>query len=311
MAHRRSAHRRNPSVDQPKYAPQAAVATPSSSAAAVVPLAQISDYESDIPAYGSELAHQPPPSNRTTQELNLSVLQRHDPEVAAILSIAPYAVIYEFSPLPQPAWAKTGVEGTLFVCQLTPGPFGEDRYAAMVLNRRGLDNFEAPLMEEEDAGVEMTDEYVIISFKQGHEQKIYGVFIFSEGPGSSTADTRDVNANLMKTLATLASASRRTAERDAAEAQAQDDANGYQEETEDRPAQSTLPDARRQHISLQQLFGQQRAQDASFSVRTHNLDGSIEGTGGPAFVQNGHSIASPQEVNVIGSLFRRAGIGMG
>ncbi|RMZ78587.1 hypothetical protein DV738_g3778, partial [Chaetothyriales sp. CBS 135597] len=205
MAHRKTAHRRNPSVDQPKYAPQTASSS-SVAAVAAVALAQTSDYESDIPAYGTELAHKPPPSNRTTQELNLSVLRRHDPEVASILSIAPYAVIYEFSPLPEPAWAKTGIEGTLFVCQLTPGPVGEDRYSAMVLNRRGLDNFEAPLMEEEDAGVEMTDEYVIISFKQRHEQKIYGVYIFSEGPGSSTADTREVNANLMKTLATLASA---------------------------------------------------------------------------------------------------------
>ncbi|RMZ91237.1 hypothetical protein DV736_g1554, partial [Chaetothyriales sp. CBS 134916] len=270
-------------------------------------------YESDNQVYLSEHAHQPPPSNRTTQELNLSVLQRHDSEVAAILSIAPYAVIYEFSPLPEPAWAKTGVEGSLFICQLSPGPMGEDRYTAMVLNRRGLDNFRAPLIEEEDAGVEITDEYVIISFKQGPDQKIYGVFIFSEGPGSSTADTREVNANLMKTLATLASASRRTAERDAAEAQAQD-ANSYLQETDNPSADSTLAAARGQHISLQQLFGQQqRAQDASFSPKMHHVDGSVDATGatdGPTFHQNSHPL-QPQQPDVIGDLFRKAGIGLG
>ncbi|RMZ80556.1 hypothetical protein DV737_g2932, partial [Chaetothyriales sp. CBS 132003] len=311
MAHRRTAHRRNPSVDQPKYAPQAASSPVASGQLAAQPsaLAQVSDYESDNQAYLSEHGHQRPPSTRTTQELNLGVLQRHDREVAAILSIAPYAVIYEFSPLPEPAWAKTGVEGSLFICQLTPGPVGEDRYSAMVLNRRGLDNFGAPLIEEEDAGVEITDEYVIISFKQGPEQKIYGVFIFSEGPGSSTADTRSVNAHLMKTLATLASASRRTAERDAAEAQAQN-ANGYGQEADDRAADSTLPAGRGQHISLQQLFGQQRAQDASFSARTHNLDGSIDAPDAPAFPQNGHPLQPPPP-DVIGDLFRKAGIGMG
>jgi len=226
-----------------------------------------SDYESDYQGYQSDYPTKPPPPNRTNEELNLSVLKRHNHEISAILSIAPYAVVYEFSALPQPEWTKTGVEGSLFICELAPGMYGEDRYSAIVLNRRGLDNFEAELREGENAGVEITGEYVIISFKQGNEQKIYGVYIFHDIPGTSTEHAQTLNGELMKSLADHAGASRQVVEA-AAKAAVARHTNGHVKQENAPPTDH--------QITLQQLFGQQRAVDAGWSIRAHNLDSSSQ-----------------------------------
>jgi hypothetical protein len=254
----------------------------------------VSDYESDNQGYQSDYPTKPPPPDRTNEELNLSVLKRHNPQINSILSIAPYAVVYEFSPLPQPEWTKTGIEGSLFICELTPGSYGEDRYSTIVLNRRGLDNFEAELREGENAGVEITGEYVIISFKEGHEQKIYGVYIFHDGPGTSTENAMQLNGELMKSLADHAGASRQAAEAAASAATAQH-TNGHIQQAED-----ALPSAG-QRTTLQQLFGQQRANDAGFSVRGHEYDGQVQ--------QPPQSIFPQQQPDVLRDLFRRAGLG--
>jgi hypothetical protein len=251
----------------------------------------------------SDYPTKPPPRDRTNAEVNLSVLRRHNSEILSILNIAPYAVIYEFSPLPEPTWSKTGIEGSLFINQLTVGPYGEDRYNAIILNRRGLENFEVPLIEGENAGVEVTEEYVIISFKQGHELKIYGVYIFSEGVGTSTAQTRELTAELMKTLAVQSGASRQAAEAAAAEARAQH-TNGHVKEAEATLEEQGMGAPMGRQISLQQLFGQQRADDASFSARAHNVDGPTEYSNpmpGPP---------QDQQPNALLNLFRQAGIGM-
>ena len=135
--------RRQASVDSPRYPPQPSVRE-SSQQPSFQHILQTSDYESDNPAYLSDLTPQPQRATRTNDELNLAVLRRHNPEISSILSIAPYAVIYTFSPHPQPAWIKSGTEGSLFICQLVPGPqLGDDRYIAIVLNRRGLEMFQA------------------------------------------------------------------------------------------------------------------------------------------------------------------------
>ncbi|EXJ93118.1 hypothetical protein A1O3_01675 [Capronia epimyces CBS 606.96] len=317
MSYRRPGNsRRQQSVDFPRYPPMSSTtqtqaqhpqdATPPTSIP--MPLAQppiqASDYESDYQGYQSDYPLKPPPPDRTNEELNLSVLRRINPAISSILSIAPYAVVYEFSPAPQPEWTKTGVEGSLFICELTPGRYGEDRYCAIVLNRRGLDNFEAELREGENAGVEVTGEYVIISFKEGHEQKIYGVYIFHDAPGSSTEHAQKLNGDLMKSLADHAGASRQAAEAAASAAVAQH-TNGHMQQAEEilqhHQANAALPG---QQISLQQLFGQQRAADASWSVRTHNLDGAQPHSATGMAPQE----AAPQRPDVLGDLFRRAGI---
>ncbi|KAK7894154.1 hypothetical protein LTR67_006857 [Exophiala xenobiotica] len=322
MSHRRIGNsRRQQSVDFPRYPPmpQAQTQQPTYSATplpAPMPLPPFqpailaSDYESDNQGYQSDYPTGPPPPNRTNEELNLSVLKRHNPEISSILSIAPYAVVYEFSPMPQPEWTKIGVEGSLFICELVPGKYGEDRYSAIVLNRRGLDNFEAELREGENAGVEITGEYVIISFKEGHEQKIYGVYVFHE-PGSSTENAQALNGELMKSLADHAGASKQAAEAAASAAVAQHmDGHIQQAEQALHSQQATAPTSG-QPISLQQLFGQQRASDAAWSVRAHNLDGSHQQSApAPTNGQQNDNVprSGPQQSDVLGDLFRRAGL---
>jgi hypothetical protein len=268
-----------------------------------------SDYESDYQGYQSDYVPQRPPPSRTNEELNLSVLKRHNPEISSILSIAPYAVVYEFSPVPNPEWTKTGVEGSLFICELVPGKLGEDRYSAIVLNRRGLDNFDAELREGENAGVEITGDYVIISFKQGHEQKIYGVYIFHDVPGSSTEHAQQLNGELMKSLADHAGASKLAAEA-AASAKVAQHTNGHMQQAEQslQNQQASAP-ANGHQISLQQLFGQQRASDSGWSVRAHTLDGSQEQA--PTSSQQDLPSTQPyfQQPDVLGDIFRRAGFG--
>ncbi|OAL35586.1 hypothetical protein AYO20_05205 [Fonsecaea nubica] len=266
------------------------------------PAVQVSDYESDNQGYQSDYPIKPPPPNRTNEELNLSVLKRHNPQISSILSIAPYAVVYEFSPLPQPEWTKTGVEGSLFICELTPGIYGEDRYSAIVLNRRGLDNFEAELREGENAGVEITGDYVIISFKEGYEQKIYGVYIFHDGPGTSTEHAQKLNGELMKSLADHAGVSRQAAEAAASAATAQH-TNGHilQAEQSLQNQQGSAPGPGQQ-ISLQQIFGQQRSDDAAWSVRAHEYDGRIQPPPQPG-------LPGLQQPDVLTDLFRKAGFG--
>ena len=149
----------------------------------------------------------------------------------------------------------------------------------LVLNRRGLNNFDAGLESGED--VELTEEYVILKINgqddSGGTQdnatkaapgdaRIYGLWIFSEPPPSSTAETRTINAQVIKECAVHAEESRRLAvERQAA----QRGPNGLREqELRDEEAPGSVPMDRQ--ISLKELFGQQREQDDEWSVKMHS-----------------------------------------
>ncbi len=157
-----------------------------------------SDHESDLNNL-SDFA--PPPSaTRTNTELNFSVIRRYIPSVTSIISIAPYAVVYLFSPTSQ-QWEKSGTEGTLFVCQLSETEAGADRFSVIVLNRRGLSNFQVDLLNEED--VQVTNDYLILRVNDAGAgiQRIYGLWIFSEPPPSSTAKTRTIIAQIIRDCA--------------------------------------------------------------------------------------------------------------
>ncbi|KAI9659164.1 MAG: hypothetical protein M1831_003746 [Alyxoria varia] len=188
-----------------------------------------------------------PNLKRTTSTLNLAVLKRHHPTVTSILSTAPYAAVYAFSP-DSSTWEKIGVEGTMFVVQLESSTSlngdttnsetdadndEEEHYAVIVLNRKSLANFRIDLAREDY--VEITDEYVIVQGKpqvftqendeqqdsngQGHDQQpaapsqeqelaIYGLWIFTEPPPSSTSETRNIMARLIHECAVRAEKSR-------------------------------------------------------------------------------------------------------
>lgn len=272
---------------------------------------QPSDYESDTPYYFSDTQQQhaaaemlPPPPTRSNEELNISVLRRHNPAISSILSLAPYAVVYVFSPETR-QWEKSGVEGSMFVCQLTQGSWGEERYGVFVLNRRGLNNFDIRLTDGEN--VEITEEYVILKKDEdnavgdeGPSSQIYGLWIFSEPPPNSTAETRTLNAQVIKECAVHAGESLKLA-RERVEAEQQ---NGHHQEL-----YSSVPMGRQ--MSLKELFGQQRAQDDEWSVKVHS-PGPVEPEQQP-FWGSQAPVSTPAPAqqaggDVLGDLFRRAGL---
>ncbi|KAJ1555341.1 mRNA-decapping enzyme 1B [Cladochytrium tenue] len=84
------------------------------------------------------------------RQANLSVLRRHDAAVSEIVDLATYVVVYNFDPERQ-AWARRGVEGTLFVVRRAVAPW----YSLVVLNRLALENFTvglSPSMEIQTTG---------------------------------------------------------------------------------------------------------------------------------------------------------------
>lgn len=226
---------------------------------------QASDYETDTNNIADLV---PPPPSRSNEALNLSVIRRYDSSVESILSIAPHVVVYVLSPETQ-SWGDTGIAGTLFVCQLVPSDIGAARYSLVVLNRRGLENFHTELSSGDD--VEITDEFVILQVRQteAEEPQIYGLWIFAEPPPASTAQARLVNAQLIENCAKQAEASRKLAEEQRLQASGSltYDSPG-EEQARVEEEEGSVPMGRQ--LSLRELFGQQREQDAGFSIRHHS-----------------------------------------
>jgi hypothetical protein len=206
---------------------------------------------------------------RTNEQLNHSVLHRYYPHVSQILSIASYTVLYQFSPEAS-SWVKLEIEGTLFICELSPADYGAKRFNAVILNRRGFENWEYELRSSED--VEVTSEYIILKGDVDGEDVIYGLWIFAE-QGSSTELARQDNAAVIERCAREAEESEHLALQKLAQLQengAISGGNGYtaeQDESEVEEAAESVAMGRQ--LSLRELFGQQRTQDAGFAVKHH------------------------------------------
>jgi hypothetical protein len=220
---------------------------------------------------------QPPPPTtdyaRTNEELNVRVLRRHYPHVQAILHIAPYAVLYTFSPAQQ--WEKSGVEGTLFVVNQSPevvtSPHDNllERFSVIILNRRGLDNFAAELLAPEF--IESTEEFIILS-GEDESAEGFGLWIFSDPPPSSTAHLREITAQIMIECAKRAAGSIEAVEKARAdEAVSHEEALKIDKGVLPKPASVENGDSapKGRQVSLLELFGQQREMDAGFSVHDH------------------------------------------
>ncbi|CAE7008273.1 hypothetical protein P3342_002822 [Pyrenophora teres f. teres] len=242
------------------------------------PPPQPSDYETDAPP----AVDVPLPPRRSNEELNLSVLGRIYPDVRAIEHVTPYAALYTFS-LETQQWEKMGIEGTLFICQLTPSPMGAERYCAIILNRRGLDNFYEELTSSDK--MEISDPYVII---QG--EHVYGIWIFADPPPASTANCRVETAAKMMDIADRAKASR-----DALEPPASS--------TMSRPTEAALSTPMGRQLSLRDLFGHQREQDADFSIHNHTAHPMPSSHYPPqAYLSN----PAPPQSDLLGQLFSKA-----
>lgn len=208
-----------------------------------------SDYESDA-NYLSDLPV--PPVQKSDEELNLSVLQRHNRDVISLEHVAPYAVVYQFSPESQ-QWEKCGIEGTAFVCGLLPNAGSPQRYEVTVLNRRGLNNFNLELLNATD--VEVTEEYIILNSTHDSVPHVYGLWVFSEPPPSSTSHHRAAIAHKIQECVERVEAARRLVQEEVTDGEAEDIEDGV---------------PMRREVSLKELFGQQRQQDDAWSIRSHS-----------------------------------------
>ena len=186
----------------------------------------VSDYESD--AFITEKI-EPPSLSRSDHELNLAVLKRHDPNIISLQHVSPYAVVYVFNSISQ-EWEKSGIEGTAFVCGLAPNGQCDQRFSVVVLNRRGLDNFNIEVRSSSE--VEVIDEYIILQSEEGGQLQVYGLWVYSEPPPSSTAHHRDLTAAKIQECASKAEMSRKLI--------LERDLNGYEAEMEEE----ALPMAR-------------------------------------------------------------------
>lgn len=133
--------------------------------------------------YDSEAQYTLPGTQRTREEINFSVLKRYVPSLTQILEIAASAYIYTLNNATS-EWEKTGIEGTLFVCELTASPItGTPRHCIVVLNRKGLENL---IVESgEIQAVEIQDQFLLLKFRsrEGEEEqeKILGFFMTTNG----------------------------------------------------------------------------------------------------------------------------------
>ncbi|KAI5303542.1 hypothetical protein KEM56_007442 [Ascosphaera pollenicola] len=208
--------------------------------------------------------------DRSNEELNIKVVQRYNPEVYRIMSLAPYAVVYNFN-TSAASWEKSGIEGTMFVCELVPGSLGEERYTVFVLNRRGMNNFECQLIDGSD--VELTPEYIILKIEERGDEgasesdpSIVGLWIYTEAFPNSTSDARALNAQIIKECASHAGDTLKLAkERLASE-----------RKKAQQPGDLHSPG---RTISLHEMFGQQRQQDDAWTVRAHDTSPNKEPLG--------------------------------
>ena len=208
----------------------------------------ISEYESDV----NQFAEIPRPPERTDAELNISVLQRYNPHVTSVEYIAPYGVVYVFSG--EEGWVKNDIEGSVFLCGLLPTIELAHRYAVMILNRRGLQNFDIEVPSIDN--VEITDEYIILKPEGKEDPPVFGLWIYAEPPPSSTAHHRVTLGQMINECAEKVAKAKKSAR--------QDEANENQNEVEKGVSMG-------RQLSLREVFGQQRQQDDAWSVRSHSL----------------------------------------
>lgn len=205
------------------------------------PLVQASEYESDIPNY--DLGYVPPPV-RSNPEMNLSVLQRYNPAVREILCQAANAVVYIFTP-DTGVWDKSGVEGTMFVCEQEPTyKSGEESYCLFVLNRRGLENLILDLGKTQD--VEVTPELLIMRFGGGSAekvQKVMGIWIHNN------KDDRERNSDVIQQCWNQARASKAQRDKEV-------DSMSYGVAEAQAASFDPQPEALGRRISLRDLFQQ-------------------------------------------------------
>ncbi|PVI07677.1 PH domain-like protein [Periconia macrospinosa] len=205
------------------------------------------DYGPDVPT-NMDATFLPPRSN---EELNLSVIRRHYPEVIAVHYVVSYAALYIYG-LDPPGWERTGTEGSLFVCQLAPSLQGVERFSVIMLNRKGLENFTMEIKSPDDI------EFGEFIMMQSDQNQVYGLWIMNDPPPSSTANARTELQERLEELAKRAQGSREAFEK------MRENGPSTHEQTETSIAMG-------RQLSLRELFGQPRPEQyAHIDVHTTN-----------------------------------------
>lgn len=128
--------------------------------------------------YDSEAFYVEPQQTLTRDQINANVIKKYVPSLSHIIAVGPNAVIYTFAP-DSSNWDKANIEGSMFICQLTPSSVtGGPRHCIIVLNRKGMDNLIIESAEIED--VEIKDEILILRFQSHGEIKTMGVYIHGD-----------------------------------------------------------------------------------------------------------------------------------
>ncbi|KAK4548462.1 hypothetical protein LTR36_009372 [Oleoguttula mirabilis] len=289
-------------------------------AAQLQPQPAQSDYDTETVDATETAPTLDPPPQRTNTELNLTVLRRYCPDIEHIVSIAPFAVIYAFSPDSQ-QWEKCGIEGTLFICQLTGA-----RYNAVILNRKSLDNFIKELVSADD--VEITEQYVILQAAgEDGTPQIYGLWIFSDG--ETQPSTREIIAQTIQSCAMQAQIAREVTEGNGTNGLPEEAAYGLdgtaemQEQLEEEEAVSQEAG---QQVDLLQLFGSTSAQSGQHTSAQRTAMSSAQdvpptftqpsrfistadtdffrGSGSPAVSQQQQRVPPPTQQNALLGLFK-------
>ncbi|KAF2744442.1 PH domain-like protein [Sporormia fimetaria CBS 119925] len=202
-------------------------------------------------------------------ELNNKVLRRHYPEVRTIRHITKFAKLYVMKEGSE-VWDTApdgGVEGSLFVCELEPLPTCTERFALVILNRRGLNNFHWEITcSEDDIAVEGN----VINIRAESVQKIFGLWIWEHNK-----EAVHNAAEELLDCAYRAEQSRRKCE--------------HAEKSEALRANIRMaphPTPGRQ-ITLSELFGMEREQDSGWSVHDHHSGVMYSAQGAPGPSMNG------------------------
>lgn len=85
--------------------------------------------------------------DKHVQEMNLKSLRRMDPSVRNVLCVVSHVCVYR---LDNGAWVKSGMEGSLFVCDRNEAPY----WAFYVLNRVDITNLQVHLDPDMEVGMD-------------------------------------------------------------------------------------------------------------------------------------------------------------
>ncbi|VVA90489.1 unnamed protein product [Arabis nemorensis] len=105
----------------------------------------------------------------STKVLNLTVLQRIDPNIEEILITAAHVTFYEFN-IELSQWSRKDVEGSLFVVKRSAQP----RFQFIVMNRRNTDNLVETLLGEFE--YEVQGPYLLY---RNEAQEVNGIWFYN------------------------------------------------------------------------------------------------------------------------------------